>query len=73
MLRDPATLPIDLVNELSHRVREYLSQRLPVVVEIQYSDLCVAVYKDEKLPKGTMCYSLGDVQMTEEMLRRCCQ
>ncbi len=73
MLRNPAALPVDLVNELCHRVREYLSQRSPVVAEIKHSDLCIAVYRDERLPKGTMCYSLGDGQMTEEMLRHCYQ
>jgi hypothetical protein len=73
LLRNPAALSIDLMNELSHRVREYLSQRSPVVVEISHSDLCIAVYTDERLPQGTPCYSLDRVQITEAFLSYCYQ
>jgi hypothetical protein len=73
MLRDPAALRIDVVNDVSHRVREYLSRRSPVVVEIRHSDLYVVTYRDERLPKGTPCYALDDVQVTEEFLCHCYQ
>lgn len=70
LIDEPEALGHEVKRDLSHRLREWLSRREPVVIDVGPADMAIACYESEELPVSTTrAYSLEDKSLTGTRLR----